>query len=236
MPENKTAVTRQRTIELKTGKVVKFFKDDPDGFDRHAKHSRENFNIISNKKHYSMDDVIEMGKRLYEVKGINALLIDPFNFFKVEGDAYGHNNKILSQLRVFAESYCSVYVMAHPSSFAPRNSKDEEGYMTAPNKYSIQGGADFPYRVDDFFVNHRIVNHSDVEVRRTMQFIQEKVKEIETGGKVHTNGEYSSLIYESRNGFLGYWGENGDNPMYKAQMSRLGVRAQMKRMTPEEAF
>ena len=228
MPENKTAMSRRRLVEAKTGRPITSFKDSPIQFDKYLQESRESFKIISNKKHYSIEDVIEMGKKLYEVYGINALLIDPFNFFKVEGDAYGHNNKILSQLRVFAETYCSVYVMAHPSSFAPRNTKDEHGYLMPPNKYAIQGGADFPYRVDDFFVTHRIVNHSDSDVRRTMQFIMEKVKEVETGGKVHSQGEFTSLIYDTRNGFTGYWDTNGMNPMYQALVSKMGVRAQAK--------
>jgi hypothetical protein len=236
MPENKTAMSRRRLVEAKTGKLITDFKESPAMFDKYVQETRESFKIMSNKKHYSMEEVIEMGKRLYEVYGVNAILIDPFNFFKVEGEAYGHNNKILSQLRVFAESYCSVYVMAHPSSFAPRNSKDEHGYLTAPNKYSIQGGADFPYRVDDFFTTHRIVNHSDNEVRRTMQIIMEKVKETETGGRVHNQGEFTSLIYENRKGFSGYFDSNGDNPMYKAITARLGVRAQMKTKSPLEAF
>lgn len=236
MPENKTAMSRRRLVEAKTGKNITDFRDSPAMFDKYLQETRESFKIISNKKHYSMEDVIEMGKRLYEVYGINALLVDPFNFFKVDGDAYGHNNKILSQLRVFAESYCSVYVMAHPSSFAPRNSKDEQGYLQAPNKYAIQGGADFPYRVDDFFITHRVVNHTDNEVRRTMQFIMEKVKEVETGGKVHSQGEFTSLVYERRQDFSGYFDSYGDNPMFKAINARLGVRAQMKTMTPEQAF
>jgi hypothetical protein len=236
MPENKTGMSRRRLIETKTGKVITDYKHDAGLYDKYVKESRENFKIISNKKHYSISDVIDMGKKLYEVYGVDAFLIDPYNFFKVEGNAYSHNNEMLSQLRVFAESYCSVYVMAHPSSFAPRNSLDALGHLQAPDKYSIQGGADFPYRVDDFFVIHRVVNHDDPDVRRTMQIIAEKIKETETGGKVHNAGEYSSLIYETRNGFTGYWDSNGDNPMYKAMTAKLGVRAQVKRMTAEEAF
>lgn len=242
MPENKTGMSRRRLVEIMTGKAISDFKESPVMFDKYKQEAREYFHIISNKKHYSIEDVIEMGKRLYELKGIDALLIDPFNFFKVDGDGYSHNNRILSQLRVFAESYCSVYVMAHPSSFAPRNSKDEQGYLLPPNKYAIQGGADFPYRVDDFFITHRVVNHSDRDVRRTMQFIMEKVKEVETGGKVHNQGEYTGLTYETRKGFTGYWDEFGDNPMYKAQVAKLGVRAQMKsgadlpKVSPQEAF
>lgn len=236
-PENKTGMTRRRLVELKYGKPVKSYKNNEILFHKRVEQSRESFKIMSNKKHYSIEDVLEMGKRLYEKYGINALLIDPYNFFKVTGNGYSFNNDMLSKLRVFSETYCSVYVMAHPSSTAPRTNKDEvSGYLKAPNKYSIQGGADFPYRVDDFFIFHRIVNHEDSDVRRTMQIIVEKIKEIETGGSVHSSGEWSELIYETRDGFLGYWDSNGDNPMYKAMMSKLGVRAKLKRMTAEEAF
>lgn len=235
-PENKTGMTRRRLIELKYGKPVKHYKNNELLFAKYKEESRDSFKIMSNKKHYSIDDVLEMGKRLYEEYGITALLIDPYNFFKVTGNGYSFNNDMLSKMRVFSETYCSVYVMAHPSSQVPRENKDNTGYLKAPSKYSIQGGADFPYRVDDFFVFHRIVNHEDSDVRRTMQVIVEKVKEIETGGKVHSNGEWSELIYETRDGFLGYWDSNGDNPMYKAMVSKMGVRAKLKRMTAEEAF
>lgn len=234
MPENKTAMSRRRLIESKFGRGITSFTDAK-LFDQYVKESREAFKIISNKKHYSIKDVIEMGKRLYEFYGIDALLIDPWNFFKVEGNAHSHNNEMLSILRVFAESYCSVYVMAHPNSTAARVNLDADGYLKPPSKYDIQGGADFPYRVDDFFIYHRIVNHEDLEVKRTMQFIVEKLKETETGGKVHTKGEYTGLIYEERDGFLGYWDEYGDNPMYKALLNKQ-KNITLRTISPEEAF
>lgn len=236
MPENKTAMSRRRLIEIFSGRSVDSFKDSPILFDKYKQQARESFYIISNKRHYSIRDVIEMGKRLYEEKGIDALLIDPFNFFKVEGNAYSYNNEILSELRVFAEQYCAVYIMAHPSSNSPRTNIDEYGYLKPPSKYSIQGGADFPYRVDDFFIFHRVVNHTDHEVKRTMQFIMEKVKEVETGGKRHDKDDYSQLVWEERDGFLGYWDTNGDNPMYAAIKSRQEVRAKMNPVSPEDAF
>ena len=236
MPENRTAMSRRRLVEITHGRSIDSFKESPVLFDKYLQESRDAFYIISNKKHYSIRDVIEMGKRLYEQRGINALLIDPYNFFKVDGNSYSYNNEILSELRVFAEEYCAVYIMAHPSSNSPRTNLDEYGYLKPPSKYSIQGGADFPYRVDDFFVVHRIVNHTDHEVKKTMQFIVEKVKETETGGRRHDINEYTELIYEERDGFIGYWDTNGDNPMYKATKSRQGVRAQMKGISPKEAF
>lgn len=236
MPENKTAMSRRRLVETLSGRSIDSFKESPILFEKYLQQSRDAFHIISNKKHYSIKDVIEMGKRLYEVEGINALLIDPYNFFKVDGNAYSYNNEILSELRVFSEQYCAVQIMAHPSSNSPRTNIDEYGYLKPPSKYSIQGGADFPYRVDDFFVVHRVVNHTDHEVKRTMQFIVEKVKEVETGGMRHDKDDYTELIYEERGGFLGYWDTRDNNPMYAAIKSRQGVRAQMKGITPQEAF
>lgn len=236
MPENRTAMSRRRLVETMSGRSIESFKESPLLFEKYLQDTREAFHIISNKKHYSIKDVIEMGKRLYEYKGINSLLIDPYNFFKVEGNAYSHNNEILSELRVFAEKYCAVTIMAHPSSTSPRTNVDEYGYLKPPSKYSIQGGADFPYRVDDFFITHRIVNHTDHEVKRTMQFIVEKIKETETGGMRHDKDDYSELIYEKRDGFTGYWDIHGNNPMYAAIKSRDNVRSQLQGMSPEDAF
>ena len=236
MPENRTAMSRRRLVETISGKPIDTFKNSPLLFESYLQQTRESFFIMSNKKHYSIRDVIKMGKRLYQEKNIDALLIDPYNFFKVEGNGYSHNNEILSELRVFAEQYCSVYIMAHPSSTSPRTNLDQFGYLKPPSKYSIQGGADFPYRVDDFFVTHRVVNHTDNEVKRTMQFIMEKVKETETGGKRHDLDDYSSLIWETRDSFLGYWDSFGDNPMYTALKSRQGIKSSVAGISPEEAF
>lgn len=217
VPENKTAVTRRRLIELRTGRNFVDFKGNKDLYQHYLAEAHANFKIVTNQKHYSLKEAIEMGKRMYEHFGIDVLLIDPYNFFRVDGkNGYSWNNEILSQLRVFADKYCSVYVMAHPSSEAPRKNKNAEGYLTAPAAYNIQGGADFPYRVDDFFILHRIKNHSDPEIRRTMQVIMHKVKEEETGGKVHSLGEYTELEYKVMNDFLGYWDAKGNNPMYEA--------------------
>lgn len=237
MPENRTAMSRRRLIETFSGRSIERFKDSPILFDKYAQESRDNFKIITNRKHYTITEVLEMGKRLYEHYGIKALLIDPFNFFKVVGNSYSHNNEILSQMRVFAESYCSVYVMAHPSSNTPRTNRDELGYLKAPDKYSIQGGADFPYRVDDFFIVHRVVNHSDPQQRKVVQFIVEKVKETETGGKVHDADDYTKLVWETRDGFTGYWDDYGDNPMYKNLIGKRELRS-IGEIKPslEEAF
>ena len=67
----------------------------------------------------------------------------------------------------------------------------------------------------------------------------EKVKEKETGGQLHVKDDYSYLSYETRHGFLGYWDENGDNPMYRAKMAKLNISEELvqnKKMKPEDVF
>ncbi len=215
-PENKTAMTRRRLIEVMSGKQIKDFNNAPKEYNKYLKRAMDDFYIVANRHHYNIKDVIEMGVRLFEYYGINALLIDPWNFFKVGGkDSYSWNNEVLSELRVFAEKYCSVYAMAHPASESPRKNKDESGYLKSPSAYDIEGGASFPYRVDDFFIFHRVLNHPSREVQRTMQFIVHKIKEEETGGKRHTLGEYTPLRWMEKDGFTGYFDEHNNNPMMK---------------------
>lgn len=216
LPENKTAMSRRRLIECATGQEIKHMNREL--FVHYRDKCMDDYKIVSNKQHYSLLDVIDMGKRLFDEYGIKALLVDPWNFFKV-GEAvndYKWNNRVLSEFRVFAEKYCSVYIMAHPSSESPRKNKDEKGFLKPPTAYEIQGGADFPYRVDDFFIFHRILNHPSRDVKTTLQFIMHKVKEEETGGARHAMGEYTPLKWGVRDGFLGYWDEAGNNPMYEA--------------------
>ncbi|MCK5017968.1 MAG: bifunctional DNA primase/polymerase [Candidatus Peribacteraceae bacterium] len=224
-PENKTPLTRQRSIEVMSGKPITYFKDRDNMYNEYLKYSREKFNIVANKHHYSIVDVLKKGIKMYEYNGIDALLIDPYNFFAVEGDGYSNDNNILSKLRVFSERYCSVYVMAHPYSNFTRDSKnkDKEGFLKAPTKYDAQGGSNFAYRVDDVFTMHRIINHPSDEIRKIMQFITGKIKEYHTGGRPHDIGDYSELVWETRDGFTGYWDTDGNNPMYKNLLARRGV-------------
>lgn len=223
-PENKNAVNRKRFVEALSGKPISYFKDDREQYEKILQFSRDRFKIIANKEHYSLKDIIEKGKKLYEYEGIDALLIDPFNFFAVDGDGYRHDNDILSKFRVFTENYCSVYIMAHPNSTSARTNMDKEGYLQPPSRYDVQGGSNFAYRVDDVFIYHRLVNHPNITVRSTMQVIVEKVKELDTGGKRHDKDTYSSLIWEERDGFTGYWDEFGNNPMYTSLTSKQGAK------------
>jgi hypothetical protein len=233
-PEGKTADTRRDLMEASAGKKMKHMSKPE--YDKLFAKSRQNFHIISNDKHWSIEEILDKGRVLYEQFGIDVLLIDPFSFYAGSGN-FSDDNAILSKMRVFAQKYCSVIVVDHPYTGYTRDSKNKEnGYLRLPTKYDASGGNSKANRCDDFISIHRIINHPDDDVRKTMQVSVQKVKDKSTGGEPHLDGEWGELCYERRDGFLGYWDSNGDNPIYEAKVSKIGVRAKMSNMTPEEAF
>ena len=220
-PENKASMNRRRLMEAHSGMSIKYLGMNQKIYNKYLKIANDNYFIVKAKKHYSILEAIKMGKRMFEEYGIDALLIDPWNFFRVEGNAYDYTNRVLSELRIFTDNYCSTFVMAHPNSETTRSNMDKDGFLKPPTQYHIQGGANFAYRVDNFFGTHRIKNHPDEEVRRTMQWIQYKIKEYETGGKEHDKDDYTALEYKMQNNFIGYWDMYGNNPMYKKKQEEL---------------
>jgi len=234
-PESTVVVTRRNLIEAEAGAPIESFKNDKEEYERLKKKSRNAFHIIKNDKHYTIDEVLSKGKKLYQRHGIDVLLIDPFSFYSGSGN-FADDTEVLSKIRVFSQNYCSVMVVDHPYTGFTRTGMGEDGYIRIPTKYDASGGNSKANRCDDFISAHRVINHPESDVRRTMQISVQKVKDKSTGGQPHIDGEYTSLIYETRNGFTGYWDSNGDNPMYQAKVARLGVKTEVRRMSPEDAF
>lgn len=234
-PESPVTITRRNLIEAESGVRIDGLKDDEEEYKKLLRKSRHSFYIIKNDKHLTIDDVLRRGKLLYQRYGIDFLLIDPYSFYAGSGN-FSDDTEVLSKIRVFCQNYCSVVVVDHPYTGFTRVAKDENGYIRIPTKYDASGGNSKANRCDDFVCVHRIVNHPDSDIRKTMQISVQKVKDKSTGGKPHLDSQYTSLVYEKRNGFIGYWDENGNNPMYKALMSRNNVKEEIKKLTPEEAF
>jgi hypothetical protein len=234
-PESNNSITRRNLIEAESGRLIEEFKDSPTLYDKYLTESLNYFHIIKNSKHWTIDEILEKGKKLYQKHGIDILLIDPFSFYAGSGN-YNDDTSVLSKIRVFAENFCSVMVVDHPFTGFTRIGKDDTGYLRMPNKYEISGGNSKANRCDDFISTHRIVNHPDDEVRSTMQISVQKVKDKSSGGEPHIEGQWAELIYEKRQGFLGYWDTNGDNPMYASIKGRLGLSSKVYGVTPQDAF
>jgi hypothetical protein len=241
-PESSVTVTRRNLMEAEVGRQVDSYKEEPIAYQALLQKNRKSFFIMKNESHSTIDEILKQGRKLYQKHGIDFLLIDPFSFYAGSGN-FSDDTEVLSKIRVFCQNYCSVMVVDHPYTGFTRTAKDEHGFIKMPTKYDASGGNSKANRCDDFVSTHRLISHEDIAVRSTMQVSVQKVKDKSTGGKPHTEGDYTQLIYETRNGFTGYFDTNGDNPMQKAILARLGVRAQMKNgvnglpvKSPEEAF
>lgn len=221
-PEALTYTTRRDLIEAESGRGINSFKEDPDVYYEYLKGSREHFHIIKNDNYYTIDDILEKGKILYHIYGIDYLLIDPFSFYLGSGQ-YNDDVEVLSKIRIFCQNYCGVIVVDHPYTGFTRT-KDEHGYIKMPTKYDASGGNTKANKCDDFLSLHRIINHENPLLRRTMQLSVQKVKDKSTGGEPHLEGDYSTLVWEERDGFTGYWDEFGNNPMYTSLTSKQGAK------------
>src|SRR5690606_29695410 len=80
-PEALIYTTRRNLIEAQIGKEIKSLANNTEEYRKLLVESREYFHIIKNEKHYTIDEVLEKGKILYQKYGIDFLIIDPFSFY-----------------------------------------------------------------------------------------------------------------------------------------------------------
>ena len=230
-PESSNAVTRRNLIQADSGRKLASFDKEPLLYAKYLTDSRNHFYLIRNDRHWGLNEILKNGKMLYEKYGIDFLIIDPYSFYDEAGD-YKKDQAMMSKLRVFSMKYCSVIVVDHTNTEFVRKKIDANGFLPMPSRYDASGGNMKVNKCDDFIVIHRVTNHPDEEVRRTMQIAVGKVKDEDTGGSKHLLGEYSELIYETRNGFTGYWDDLGCNPMYEALNAKKRVENNIKKELP----
>ena len=240
-PESSNAVTRRNLIQASTGRKLRSFENEPLLYAKYLTDSRNHFYLIRNDRHWGLEEVLENGKKLFQKYGIDYLVIDPYSFYDGTGD-YKKDLAFMSKIRVFALRYCSVLVVDHTNTDFVRKGMDENGFLRMPSRYDAVGGNMKTNKCDDFIVVHRVKNHPDKEVRTTMQIAIGKVKDEDTGGSTHLIGQYSELVYETRDGFTGFWDDMGNNPIYAALKAKKRIQSGNKEVTglpqisPEDAF
>lgn len=234
-PEGLVSTAQNDLLECMLGKKIERMSKDE--LKTTISESESNFIFIANEQHWTIDSILEHGKTLYQQKGIDFLIIDPFSFYSGSG-SFNQDTEVLSKIRVFVQNYCSVIVVDHPYTEFARKSLDSQGFVKKPTKYDASGGNAKANRCDDFICLHRIVKHPDEEIRRTMQIAVEKVKTKRTGGKPHVDGEWSELVWDTRDGFTGYWDVDNNNPMYTAKLAKMGLKQKevIKPVDPIDAF
>ena len=143
-PENKPTFLHAHKL------IRKFWKGMPDkadmGGDKWKKiteHVNDNFFFLENER-YDLDAVLQKGAELVKRKGINCLVIDPYNKVKMktkrEMSIPDYTLEYLTRIETFARKYnVLVIVVAHPTKMY----KDANGKIDEPTMYSIKGGGEW---------------------------------------------------------------------------------------------
>lgn len=149
----------------------------------------KHFVVVSNKQVYTYYDLIIFAEKMMRNGGIDAFFIDPYNSLKI--DLSGRNQigvhqyhyEAASELLTFSNKHdVAVWLNTHAVTEAQRR-KGNDGLPIAPFAEDTEGGGLFVNRADSFATFHRKIQHPEHAVRRTMEFHQRKVREVETGGK-----------------------------------------------------
>lgn len=104
----------------------------------------------------TIDGILEIGRQLVQRKGINCLVIDPYNYVERKRpngvSEVEYISEVLGKIKMFAKKYVShPFLIAHPT----KTEKDTDGEYKVPNLYSISGAAHFYNKTDNGIVVHR---------------------------------------------------------------------------------
>lgn len=204
--ENGDGELRKKLMEFYMGKSVKLMDDEELTIARDF--VKGHFRIVSSTQMHSLDDFLLKCEILVD-EGFeaNVVIADPWNSFEIPStlDTYRNNIHSLNVLRVFKESYCSVWFIDHINTNAAR-SKDKDGYVLAPNKADAEMGVMKSNKTDDFLIIHRIGDHPFKKY--DTQIHVQKIKSVETGG--YRTEKDNPVILEMRSDYCGYKCNNID--------------------------
>lgn len=207
----------------------------------------EHFYFIRKDKVYSVYDVLEFAKVMVQQDpAIKGFLIDPYNSLSIDYknkgaglNSYEYHMRAISEMRVFAEKYCSVYVNAHSTTESRRMKIDDNGDIPRPYKSHIDGGAIWANRCDDFYVIHR--NIKNPETWMFTELHVEKVKDSDEGGEI-TRGEDEAVKLQFWNK-CDFVDSTKESPLkeWRKMFYGEGVQSQVDfntipKINPDEAF
>jgi twinkle protein len=126
----------------------------------------ENFFFVNtDDADISIEGILEMARLLVLQKGVNAIVIDPFNWIDSTQDKHEtetqYINKLLTKIKVFTARYgVHVILIAHPRILK----KLDNGKYEVPTLYHISGSAHFFNKTDNGFSVYRHFDTGEVEV------------------------------------------------------------------------
>lgn len=123
------------------------------------------FWISPEDEDFSLDNILSKGKQLVRQKGINALVIDPWNKLEhTQPSGISETNFISKELdkiiRFNQTNGVHGFLVAHPTKVQ----KNKDGSYEVPNLYSISGSANFFNKIDNGMCVYRNFTTGRTEV------------------------------------------------------------------------
>lgn len=187
-PENKIHRIKKQLIDFVLGKQSN--NVNPDMFEKAKQFVDSHFLFLRKDREYTVFELLEYGELLCKSdSSIKGFLIDPYNSlnldYKNRGkglSAYEYHLKSATNMRIFSEKYCTIYLNGHSVTGARRNMLDADGILMRPRKDDMEQGGLWANRADDFLVIHRKVKSEDEWMYTEIHV--DKVKDVESGGRV----------------------------------------------------
>lgn len=117
-------------------------------------------------------------------KGVDGVLVDPFNQLDHNQKAYQREDQYLSDVLKDIKRFALLNKVVYNIVAHPKNPRYEEGrVLPVVDSYDIHGGAMFANKVDLLVSYHRPRFHEDKNSTEVEIYVQ-KVKRKRTGGKL----------------------------------------------------
>lgn len=195
-------------VEMYVGKWLSDMNEDE--YTKACRFIGEHIYFVYPDNDHDINSVHEKFRHLILKKGLDGVLIDPFNQLDHLQKAYQREDQylssILKDIKRFALLNQVVYnIIAHPKN--PSYNQDRS--LPVADMYDIAGGAMFGNKVDQIISYHRPRFHEDKNSPEVEVYIQ-KLKRKRTGGKL---GNFSmTLNWKAKRFFNPITGETSCDP------------------------
>lgn len=159
-----------KIMEKLVGKAFAFRNDpfdrmSPAEYEQSKVVVRQYFHFINiHEVEVNLDGILAKAKELVERKGINALLIDPWNYIEHKiptgQTETQYISECLTKIKAFALKYnIHIFIIAHPTKLKKEGNKYE-----VPTMYSISGSAHFFNKTDNGLSIYRNFDTKEVDI------------------------------------------------------------------------
>lgn len=154
-----------KIIEKITGKTCKPANLSKSEFDECVNYMDANFYFILPEEDYSLDSILSRAGSLVARKGINVLVIDPYNKLEhkvpVGTSETSYISSFYDKLSIFAKrKNVTVILVAHPTKMK----KNLDGKFDVPTLYDIAGSANFYNKTDFGITVYRDFTEEEIQV------------------------------------------------------------------------